>query len=62
MQNKIIAEISAAVFIIIALLHLLRLVLNLPAIISNYEVPLWVSMIIVIIAGYLAYENWKASK
>ncbi len=62
MKSKQIARISATVFAIIVVLHLIRSVLGWPAIIANLKIPISVSLIAVIIAGYLSYENWKAAK
>jgi len=53
---------AAFIFGIIALLHLLRAIFSWPARIANFEVPLWLSYIAVIVAGYLAWHMYSASK
>mgnify|MGYP001587361355 FL=1 len=53
---------AAAVFGIIALLHLLRSIFSWPARIANFDVPLWLSYIAVVVAGYLAWLMYNASK
>ena len=62
MKSKQVAKISATVFTVIAILHLIRVVLRWPAIIADFQLPIFVSVIAVIVAGYLAYENWKAAR
>lgn len=62
MEQKSVTKISAVLFGLIALLHLVRLVLQWPANIAGWDVPLWISVVPVFIAGYLAYKNWMAGK
>lgn len=53
---------AAVIFGIIALLHLLRAILSWPARIANFDVPLWLSYIVVVGMGYLAWNMYSASK
>ena len=53
---------AAVVFGIIALLHLLRSVLSWPASIANWNLPVWLSYIAVVVLGYLAWHMYSASK
>lgn len=48
-------------FLIIAVLHAMRLLYQWEANVAGVEVPLWASMAAVVIAGYLAYRGftWK---
>ena len=46
---------SGYIFLIVALLHLTRVIKNWYAQIGNWIVPMWVSVLVVLIAGYLAY-------
>lgn len=62
MNQKNFNLVTTAVFLIIALLHLLRLTYNWEANIASFSVPLWPSALAVVIAGYLAYQSWKLSK
>jgi len=61
-KYKKLAKISAIVFAIIAFLHLIRIILRIEATIANRQIPIIISAIAVILASYLAYENWKISK
>ena len=52
----------ATIFLIIALLHLLRVTLGWSAVIGGWELPFWLSWVAIIVASYLAYEGFKFSK
>ena len=62
MKPKQVAKISAIVFVVIAILHLIRVVLGWPAIIADFQLPVSVSLIAIVVAGYIAYENWKVAR
>ena len=51
--------ITAAIFAIIAVLHLARIVYGWEAMIGSWEMPMWVSWLAVFIAGGLAVKGWK---
>jgi len=53
---------AAFIFGIIAVLHLLRAIFGWPARIANFDVPLWLSYIAVVVAAYLAWNMYNASK
>ena len=53
---------ASAVFGIIALLHLLRSIFSWDARIANFDIPVWFSYIAVVVAGYLAWHMYNASK
>ena len=59
---KIYLTISGILFALVALLHALRILKNWPAVIGEWTVPLWVSGVVVVVAGYLAYSAWKLMK
>lgn len=50
---------TAVIFLIIAVLHLMRVVLGWYAEIGGWTVPFWLSWVAVIIAGFLAYVGFK---
>jgi len=62
MSQKSYYTITGAVFLIIAILHLLRIVNGWPADIGGFIVPMWLSWIAVLLAGYLAYHGLKIKK
>ncbi len=47
-------QISGAVFGLIALLHIIRLLLNWPAQVAGWTVPLWISWIAILVSGALS--------
>ena len=55
-------KIAAVVFAIVALLHLLRAILNLELSVDNVEIPIWVSVLGFIIPTILSYGLIKESK
>ena len=44
---------------IVAVLHLLRLVFQLPITIGSTEIPMWASVVAVIVTGLLAAWLWR---
>ena len=57
-NNKWYFTVSAIIFTVIAIAHLGRIVLMLDANVAGYDVPLWVSGVFVLIAGYLATRGF----
>ncbi len=62
MNQKKYSLITGVFFLMIAVLHLLRLVFSWEAVIGGWTVPLWLSVVAFVIAGYLAYEGFRLSK
>jgi len=65
MSQKTFSLVAGVIFLVIALMHVLRLVLKWEAIVNGRTMPMWVSWVGVLIAGCLAYEarglNWPVS-
>lgn len=59
---KTVLGINVGLFSSIGLLHLLRLVLQWPAQIGGWNVPMWLSIIAVLASGVLVYFNGKHLK
>jgi TRAP-type C4-dicarboxylate transport system permease small subunit len=51
--------VTAVLFLIIAALHLLRIVFGWPARIGSLDIPLWVSWLALVITGGLAYFGFR---
>lgn len=49
-------NVTWCVFVLIALAHLIRAVMGYPAVIAGFNVPTWASWVVIICAGYLAYN------
>lgn len=62
MNTKTYFTATAALFAIIALLHLYRILRGFEAHVGNWMVPMWLSVVAVALAGYLALAGWKLSK
>jgi len=56
---KPITNLAIAIFILIATVHLLRLVFGWEATLNGVVVPMWVSVLGLLIAGALAYFLWR---
>jgi purine-cytosine permease-like protein len=59
MDNKTYYQAVAIIFAIIAIGHAARLYNGWVAVIGSIIVPLWVSWVAVLIAGYLAVRGWQ---
>ena len=55
MTEKTFATIAAAIFALVALLHLLRLVMGWSVVIGSWTVPMWVSWVGLVVARGLSY-------
>jgi hypothetical protein len=53
------ALVSGVVFFLIALVHLLRLVFQWDMITNGWYVPAWVSVVAVLVAGYLSFRGFR---
>jgi len=62
MSLKIYLKTAGAIFLIIAVLHLMRLVLGWSADLQGWSVPPWLSAVALVVAGYLPYEGFRLSK
>jgi hypothetical protein len=62
MSRNTFARLGGTLFLIVAIVHALRLILKWQVIIGGWSVPMWISVVGVIIPAYLAYEGLKNSK
>lgn len=56
--DKQLHKFTAILFTLIAAVHVIRLVLQVPATFGSWQVPMWLSVIAVLLAGYLAARFW----
>ena len=59
MTEKTFSTIAAAIFGVVAVLHLVRILLGWSIIIEGWTVPMWVSWAGLVIAGGLSYFGAK---
>ena len=52
-------NLAIAIFILIAVMHLLRLIYGWEATVNSVVIPMWVSVMGLLIAGALAYFLWR---
>lgn len=62
MNQKMFSTVVGAIFLVIAVLHLLRAVLGWNAVIGTFSVPMWLSWIAAVVAAFLAYSAFKLAK
>lgn len=62
MNQKTFSAIVAPIFLIIAVLHILRIVYGWTAVIGGWMLPLWLSWAALVISAYLAYTGFRLSK
>ena len=62
MSEKTFCTIAAVIFILVALVHLARIVMGWPAMIGAWSVPMWVSWLGLVVAAVLAYFGFRLAK
>jgi hypothetical protein len=58
MKQRAFVLVTSLIFALIALLHALRLIYGWNVTIGDWTVPVWVSAVGFLIAGYLAFEGF----
>ena len=59
MDQKTYNVITAVVFLIVGVVHLLRIIFGWPAQIGGLEIAVWVSWLALVVAGTLAYFGFR---
>lgn len=62
MNSKIYFTITSIIFLIIALLHLLRIIYGIEAVFDGWNAPMYFSWIGFIVGGILSYLGFKLLK
>jgi hypothetical protein len=62
MTVKIFLRVSGLIFLLVALVHLLRLVFKWEVILAGWPAPVWLSAVAFVIAAVLAYEGFRLSR
>jgi len=55
---KLSINMAVAIFILVAIAHFLRLVFGWEVTVNSLVIPMWVSVLALLIAGALAYYLW----
>jgi hypothetical protein len=59
LSSKMYYRASGIVFAIVSLAHLARVVLGWNIVIGIYDIPSWLSLVAVVVSGYLSYSAFK---
>ncbi len=62
LNQKTYLQVTGLLLTVGAIVHLLRVLLGWPASIAGWDVPVWLSLVAVVVAGYLAYSAYKLMK
>lgn len=58
-KDKTVYRIAGFIFGLAALVHFIRIVLGLSLKLGDWEVPMWLSILAVVVAGYLSIKLLK---
>ena len=53
------ALLTSVIFLLVAVLHLLRLALHWNAYIGGWDFPMWASIVAVVVAGFLSFAGFR---
>lgn len=62
MSNKTYCTLSAALFLLIGLAHVVRLLVGITFQIGSHDLPMWVSAVGAIITFFLAWSGFKSAR
>ncbi len=62
MTQRTFSKVAGVIFLLIAVLHALRLVYGWGAVIGGWAVPMWLSWVALVVAGYLTYHGLRFGK
>ena len=62
MTHKRFSLAAGSIFLLIFILHLLRIIMGWEGVIGSFVVPMWFSWVALLITGYLAYQGLRLSK
>ena len=62
LNRKTYMRVTATLFLIVAIMHLLRIIFGWPVEIGGLSIPLWVSWLGVLVAGGLAYFGFTQNR
>ena len=62
MSQRTFSLVAGVFFGLIALGHVLRIVLGWSLAVQDFSVPMWASVLAVVILGYLAYEGFRLAR
>jgi predicted permease len=61
-SERVLLKIAGMVFLVVCLVHLLRLAFGWTLVVGTATIPLWLSWLGVLIAGYLSYSSFHFAR
>ena len=62
MSQKTFSLVAGSIFLVVAVVHVLRLAFKWEVVLNGWAVPMWVSAVALPISAYLAFEGLKLSR
>jgi hypothetical protein len=62
MSQKTFSLVAGLIFLLVAVMHVLRLAFKWEVVLNGWSVPMWVSAVAIVITAYLAFEGLKLSR
>lgn len=59
MDRSTFTLVAAVIFAAIAVLHASRIFYGWEAVIGGWAVPVWLSWVLLVVSGYLAWNGWQ---
>jgi hypothetical protein len=53
---------SSIIFCLVAILQLLRLILQWDVVVNGWQLPMWASIIAVLVAGFLSFAGFRLAQ
>lgn len=53
---------AGIIFLLIALCHLARVIFGLPVVVQGVSVPLWASVVALVVTAFLSYEGFHFAR
>ncbi len=62
MSRKSYFAVTGIIFLVIAFLHLLRIIFGWSPVVERWAVPMWLSWVALVVAGWLGYEGLRLAR
>ncbi len=62
MSQKTFSLVAGLIFLLIAVMHGLRLAVKWEVVLNGWSIPMWASAVAIVMAAYLAFEGLKLSR
>jgi len=62
MSQKSYCAVTGIVFLVIAFLHLLRIIFGWSPVVDGWAVPMWLSWVALVVAGWLGYDGLRLAR